>query len=351
MNFQKILSSISPHISVELFNTTIYKIENKKHINIISIFRMATLAQFQSMMDAQVCYTNRFAPSLPKCKPNAKCPCGSGKKFKKCCKKKQVQRANMTPKAAYLTENPTALKTFQMEQMDFAPEDMVISMILRNRYDNKTNKTKINPASDWVSKQYLQEVEEWCGDAPVRMDAADPSLWGWENYCYTNAYSAAVKYNMEHPEDPNARVVMGLNITQLPDGVPSNTPGRRTSMETHAVVEINGELIDVTPDFDGLKWKWFVPIKGWTKGCYNSSGGFRDVSLHRLYKAYIGEITDYVEKFSGVRGFVYENNYKEMSIHSLEDWDFEDAKINADMERMGFRVFSSIDDAIDALGL
>ena len=136
---------------------------------------MATLAQFESMMDAQVCYTNYLDLPQKKVKPNAKCPCGSGKKYKKCCKKKQVQRANLTPKAAYLTENPTALKAFMMANMDFAPDDMVISMVLRKRYDNKTNKTKINPTSDWVSKQYLQEVEEWCGNAPVRMDAADPS--------------------------------------------------------------------------------------------------------------------------------------------------------------------------------
>jgi len=287
------------------------------------------------MMDEQVCYTNYYAVPAIKCKPNAKCPCGSGKKFKKCCKKKHIESMNLTPKAAYLTENPTALKAFQMEHMDFAPKDVVISMVLRNRYENKTNKCKVNPASKWVSQQYLQEVEEWCGNAPVRMDAADPSLWGWENYCYTNAYAAACKYNMEHPEDPNARVVMGLNITQLPDGIPSNTPGKRTSMETHAVVEINGELIDVTPDFDGLKWKWFVPIDGWTKGCKNASGGFRDVSLHRLYKAYIGEITEYVEKFSGVRGFVYEDNYKDMEVLSIEDWDFDNIEMIADLREHG----------------
>lgn len=298
---------------------------------------MATLAQFESMMDARVCYTNYYEPPQKKVKPNAKCPCGSGKKYKKCCKKKQVQRANMTPKAAYLTENPTDLKSFMMANMDFAPKDKVISMILRNRIDNKTNKNKIISKSDFVKQDYLQEVEEWCGDAPVRMDAADRSLWGWENYCYTNAYGAACKYNIEHPEDPNARVVMGLNITALPDGVRNvKYPGRRVSMETHAVVEINGELIDVTPDFDGLKWKWFVPIEGWTKGCKNASGGFRDVALHRLYKAYIGEITDYVEKFSGVRGFVYEDNYKDMEVQSIEDWDFDNIEMIADLREHGF---------------
>ena len=312
---------------------------------------MTSHALIQRMMDEQVCYTNYYAVPAIKCKPNAKCPCGSGKKFKKCCRKKHIERQNLTPKAAYLTENPTALKTFQMEHMDFAPEDVVISMVLRNRYENKTNKNKINPASKWVSQQYLQEVEEWCGNAPVRMDAADPSLWGWENYCYTNAYAAACKYNMEHPEDPNARVVMGLNITQLPDGIPSTSPGKRTSMETHGVVEINGELIDVTPDFDGLKWKWFVPIDGWTKGCKNAAAGFKDTSYHPLYKTFIGEVTEYVEKFSGVRGFVYENNYKNMVVMELEDWDFKDEKINDDMERMGFRVFSNIEDAIATLGL
>jgi len=258
----------------------------------------------------------------------------------------------MTPKAAYLTENPTDLKSFMMANMDFAPDDEVISMILRNRLENKTNKNKIISQSDFVKQDYLAGVEEWSGNAPVRMDAADRSLWGWENYCYTNAYGAACKYNMEHPDDPNARVVMGFNITALPDGV-SNVkyPERRIGMETHAVVEINGELIDVTPDFDSLKWKWFVPIDGWTKGCKNAAAGFKDTSYHTLYKAFIGEITKYVREFSGVRGFVYMDNYKKMSIHSLEDWDYEDAKINADMERMGFKVisFNNIDDACDMI--
>ena len=272
-----------------------------------------------------------------KIKPNAKCPCGSGKKWKKCCKKKIAQRKNMSPSTQYLTENPTDLKTFMMEQLDFAPDPYVIRMVLRNRWENKNNTNKILSESKFVPQSYLKRVEEWCGNAPVKMYAEDKSLWGWENYCYKNAYAAACKYNMEHPENPIARVVMGLNITQLPDGVRSNKPGRRTSMETHGVLDIGGKLIDVTPDFDGLPWKWFVPIDEWTKGCYNSSGGFKDTSYHKLYKMYIGEVTSYVANYSGTRGFVYESNFERMDLHSLEDWDFDDVEIVEDLKSKGLK--------------
>jgi len=259
---------------------------------------------------------------MPKTKPNQKCPCGSGKKFKKCCRKKIIDAENVRSRIKvcsreeYLAENPTALKDYLMnnEYCKFAPTDECIQMVLMNRLDTAINKGKIISQSKFVKPNFIQEVTEWNnGVAPVKLRVADKEHLGWENCCYFNAFGYACKYNEEHPDDPNARVVMGLNITALPDGVPdSRGLGRTISMETHAVAEVNGELIDVTPDFDGLVWKWFVPIEEWTQSCWNAGYGFKNAKSYKLYSATISMICEYVEGFSGTKGFVYNTNYKQM---------------------------------------
>jgi hypothetical protein len=254
---------------------------------------------------------------MNKTKPNAKCSCGSGKKYKKCCRKNDRQNNNRHKKedkytlrvADYMTP---FIRWVMYNRPDGKYDPSTNSSIieqLKGHFQMKINYLE-NPTFFSSHPKYCKPEDLWRfklargGEIVPLKNNQD----GWFSMCFSNAW-----YWCQYKE--NCKPIIGWLMTGLTpemakkSAAPSNaayedggmmndkirwTPEQAEfAAELHLVVQTPQGLYDPTPDYDpSIKQKLFITDPKLQK----MIDGERD---WRKYQSIINTIRDFTEHQSG----------------------------------------------------
>ena len=276
-------------------------------------------------------YEKRFKGSLPKKqKPNAKCACGAGKKFKKCCKKKVMEETRpiyriadeMTPFKHYLLgdevewdANPATNKNLEMSFRQ--------ACNMKERYKNPSFRSSHPKYCEPANIMRFMNARK----GQVHQLQNNPD--GWYSHCFQNAffYAQWVSRKQLYFGEDGAKVRIGWLLTQCQPGVDmkvdedfitkmagkkqthqAHMKGQDNSFaaELHLIVEMpDGTLYDPTPDYDPT-----IDVKLWVNDPQLQM--MVDTIEGKGYSTYsnmIGTIQDFTP---GGSGFLHKYN--------MDDW-------------------------------
>ena len=277
-------------------------------------------------------------------KPNAKCACGSGKKFKKCCKNGDIRvYDNGSPKRIKVSiqDHMTDFKWWCFKEagkyMDYdfnpATNNDIVDNVLQHHKMIEEYKCKSFVAShpQFINDEDLGAFINARSDVPggKGRDAGIECLTnitdGWFSLCFQNTFAYMMR---EREAGRKGTPLIGWLITGFPTGVKyscelkglgdgGESVDGSFSAEIHLCYKAdNGSVIDPTQDYNPtIDYKVFVPDPQ-LQNILDMNRCYDDFAL------YMNIISNIIRFTPGGTGFLHKNNFKDWKcpMIMMGDW-------------------------------
>ena len=272
-------------------------------------------------------------------KANAKCACGSGKKFKKCCKNGDIRvYDNGSPKRIKVSiqDHMTDFKWWCFKEagkyMDYdfnpATNNDIVDNVLQHHKMIEEYKCKSFVAShpQFINDEDLGAFIRARSDVPggKGRDAGIECLTnitdGWFSLCFQNTFAYMMR---EREAGRKGTPLIGWLITGFPTGVKFSCDLKGKPVDGSFSAEIhlcykadNGSVIDPTQDYNPtIDYKVFVPDPQ-LQNILDMNRCYDDFAL------YMNIISNIIRFTPGGTGFLHKNNFKDWKcpMIMMGDW-------------------------------